>query len=74
MGNQQGTSISGEKSLNQVPVDIAARDILSLIKSKQAYTIRHCCLTGNNIFCISFFSFYSYLLEAIRVILLRKSS
>ena len=55
-----------EKSLNQVPVDIAARDILSLIKSKQAYTIRHCCLTGNNIFCISFFSFYSYLLEASR--------
>jgi len=55
-----------ERHLNQVPVDIAARDILSLIKSKQAYTIRHCCLTGNNIFCISFFSFYSYLLEAIR--------
>ena len=55
-----------EKHLNQVPVDIAARDILSLIKSKKSYTIRHCCLTGNNIFCITFFSFYSYLLEAIR--------
>ena len=55
-----------EKHLNQVPVDIAARDILSLIKSKKSYTIRHCCLTGNNIYCITFFSFYSYLLEAIR--------
>jgi len=55
-----------ERHLNQVPVDTAARDILSLIKLKQSYTIRHCCLTGNNIFCITFFSFYSYLLEAIR--------
>lgn len=51
-------------NFNQVPVDIVARDVLSLMKSNKKYIIRHCCLTGNNNFCITFFSFYSYLLEA----------
>ena len=53
-------------TIHLVPVDIAAKDCVSLMNEKTALCIRHCCFTGNNIHAITYFTFYSYTLEAYR--------
>jgi len=53
-------------TIHLVPVDIAAKDCVSLMNNKTALCIRHCCFTGNNIHAITYFTFYSYTLEAYR--------
>ena len=53
-------------NMNIVPVDIAARDCISMIRTKQPFEIRHSCFTGNNPFCITYFTFFLYTHEAYR--------
>ena len=53
-------------NVNVIPVDIAAKDCALMIKEKKNFTIKHSCFTGNNPYCITYFTLYVYLLEAYR--------
>ena len=72
MGWRRGQSLVGifqetmflDNHINIIPVDIAARDCISMIKEDETFSIRHSCFTGNNPHCISYFHLYTYLLEA----------
>ena len=53
-------------NMNIVPVDIAARDCISMIRSKKSFEIRHSCFTGNNPHVMTYFTFYLYTQKAYR--------
>ena len=53
-----------DNNINIIPVDVAARDCISMLSEDETFAIRHSCFTGNNPHCISYFNLYTYLLEA----------
>ena len=53
-----------DNNINIIPVDVAARDCISMLSEDETFAIRHSCFTGNTPHCISYFNLYTYLLEA----------